>query len=90
MISKHASSCLQSQSPVGQVAMNGSDYEGQSNVLLKFNAASKRIEIPVNLINDMVFEREEDFNGILTLVSDSPDVTIGPDNALATIENDES
>ena len=69
--------------------MNGSDYTGQSNVLLTFNAATRSIQVDVDLINDRVFEMDEDFNGILTLVSDSPSVTIAPGNALATIIDDE-
>ena len=74
---------------VGRIAVAGSDYEGRSNVLLTFNAATRRIEVPVNLTDDRVYEGEEDFGGTLTLVSDSPRVTINPDNAVATIEDDE-
>ena len=74
---------------VGRIAMNGSDFIGQSNVLLTFNAATRSIEIEVDLIDDLVFEGEEDFNGILTLVLDSPSVTIDPDNALASIGDNE-
>ena len=69
--------------------MNGSDFIGQSNVLLTFNAATRSIEIEVDLIDDLVFEGEEDFSGILNLVSDSPSVTIDPDNALASIGDNE-
>ena len=36
-----------------------------------------------------MYEGEEDFGGTLTLVSDSPRVTIDPDIAVATIEDDE-
>ena len=71
-------------------AVNGSDYVGQSNVLLTFNSTTTSIEVSVNLVGNNVTEGEEDFNGILTLVSTSPRVTIGPDNALATIVDDES
>ena len=76
------------ESVIGRIATNGSDYVGQSNVLLTFNATT-RLNVSVNLINDNTYEREEDFNGTLTLVSTSPRVSIGPDNALATIEDDE-
>ena len=69
--------------------MNGSDYVGQSNVQLIFNASTRSIEVQVDLIDDSVHETAEDFNGTLTLVSDSERVTISPDNALATIEDDE-
>ena len=41
----------------------------------------------VDLFDDNVHEGEEEFNGILT--SDSPRVTVSPDNALAIIEDDE-
>ena len=69
--------------------MDGIDYVGQSDVLLMFNAATRSIQIKVGLIDDIAFETDEDFNGILTLVSGSPRVTIDPDNALATIEDNE-
>ena len=67
--------------------MDSSDYVKQSNVLLTFNAATRSIEVSVNLTDDSVLEGEEDFSGTLTLVSDSPRVTLSPDSALATIEN---
>ena len=76
-------------SAIGRIAVNGSDYDGRSDVLLTFNAVTRSIEVPVGLINDNTYETEEDFNGVLSLVSDSPGVTIAPDNALATIEDDD-
>ena len=76
-------------SVVGHIAANGSDYVGQSNVLLTFNASTTRLNVSVELIDDNAYEREENINGILNLVSTSPRVSIGPDNALATIEDDE-
>ena len=75
---------------VGRQAMNGSDFVGRSNVLLTFNATTRRIMVPVDLIDDNLFEQEEDFNGVVTLISDSKRVTINPDNAVATIVFDES
>ena len=69
--------------------MNGSDYVGQSNVLLTFNATTRSTEVEVELINDSVNETIEAFNGTLALVSNSERVTVSPDNALATIEDDE-
>ena len=89
MISSNVRFVFSHKSSVGQVAMNGSDYVGQSNVLLTFNAAKRIIHIEVDLIDDSAFETDEDFNGAITLVSNSPRVTISPDNALATIEDDE-
>ena len=74
---------------VGPLAVAGSDYEGRSDVLLTFNADTKRIEVPVNLTDDNVYEGEEDFSGTLTLVSDSLRVTISPDNAVGTIVDNE-
>ena len=68
--------------------MEGLDYVGQSNVLLTFNAGTRRLNVSVDLFGDSRYEREEDFNG--TLSSDSPRVTISPDNALATIVDDDS
>ena len=59
-------------------------------MLLTFNANSTRIEVEVDLIDDFVYEGEEDFGGTLTLVSASPRVTISPNNAVATILDDES
>ena len=70
---------------LGRIALGGSDYVGQSNLQLTI---SKSINVPVNLIDDNFFEGEEDFNGILTLIS-GENVTISPDNALATIVDDE-
>ena len=72
------------------MAVDGSDYVGQSNVLLTFNATATRIEVSVNLVGNNMFEGEEDFIGTLSLVSDSPRVTIDPDSALATIVDDQS
>ena len=68
--------------------MDGLDYVGQSNVLLTFNAGTRRLNVSVDLMNDLMYEGEEDFNGILS--SDSPRVTVSPDNALATILDDDS
>ena len=58
-------------------------------MLLTFNAATTRLNVPVNLIDDNTYEREEDFSGTLALVSTSPRVSIGPSTALATIVDDE-
>ena len=58
-------------------------------MLLTFNASTTSIEVPVNIIDDGVYEGEEDFSGTLNLVSDSPQVTIGPSNAVTTILDDE-
>ena len=69
--------------------MDGSDYVGQSNMGLTFNATTRNIEVEVELIDDSVYETEEGFSGTLALVSDSPRVTIGP-NAHVTIMDDES
>ena len=58
-------------------------------MLLTFNVATRSIAVPVNLTDDSVYEEEEDFSGTLTLVSNSPRVTIAPVNAVATIVDDE-
>ena len=71
-------------------AVAGSDYVGRSNVLVTFNGTTRSIDVSVNLLGNYVPEEEEDFSGILTLVSDSPRVTIDPDIALATIVDNES
>ena len=67
--------------------MNGSDYDGRSNVLLTFNAATSRLNVSVNLRDDSIYEGDKNFNG--TLVTDLERVTVRPDNAMATIEDDE-
>ena len=72
---------------VNHLAVDGSDYAGQSNVLLTFNASSRSREVPVNLTDDSVYEGDEDFSGTLTLESTSPRVTIDPEKVLATIED---
>ena len=87
MIFKHGLNDLYSF--VGRIAVDGSDYEGRSNVLLTFNADTTSIVVPVNITDDSVYEGEEDFSGTLTLVSDSPRVTIDPSNAVATILDNE-
>ena len=75
---------------VGRAAVAGSDYVGRSNVLLTFNAATRRLNVSVNLIDDSLSEREEAFNGNLTLVSDSQRVAIVQGSAVATIVDDDS
>ena len=71
------------------MAVAGSDYVGQSSVVLTFNAITRSRKVSVDLTNDSVYEGEEHFSGTLTLVSDSPRVTINPDNAVATIVDNE-
>ena len=73
----------------GRLAINGSDYVGRSNVLLTFNGSTRRIDVPVNLIDDSVYEGVEDFIGNLTLVSDSQRVAIVRGSVVATIVDDE-
>ena len=87
MIFKHGLNDLNSF--VGHTAIDGPDYVGRSNVLLTFNADTTSIEVPVNITDDSVYEGEEDLSGTLNLVSDSPRVSIGPSNAVATILDDE-
>ena len=90
MLILQCSSRLWSQFYVGRTAaVDGSDYDGQSNVLLTFNADTTSIEVPVNITDDSLYDGEEDFSGTLTLVSDSPRVIFDPSNAVATILNDE-
>ena len=59
-------------------------------MLLTFNATIRRIEVSVDVIDDSVFEGDEDFIGTLTLVSDSQRVAIDHGSAVATIVDDES
>ena len=77
-------------SSAGRIAVAGSDYVGRSNVLLTFNAATRRNEVSVNLIDDSVYEGEENFVGNLTLVADSQRVAIVQGSAVATIVDNES
>ena len=70
-------------------AVNGSDYVERSNVLLTFNAATRSIDVLVDLFDDNLFEGEKDFNGNLTLVADSQRVAIVQGSAVATIVDDE-
>ena len=87
MIFKHGLNDLNSF--VGHIAVDGSDFVGQSNVPLTFIANTTSIVVPVNITDDSVYEGKEDFSGTLNLVSDSPRVTIGLSNAVATILDDE-
>ena len=57
-------------------------------MLLTFNTTTRSFNVSVDLIDDNMYESEEDFNG--TLTSSLPRLTISPENALATIEDDES
>ena len=58
-------------------------------MLLTFNATTTTYEVPVDLLNDNDFERDEDFNGILMLTSGER-VLVDPGNALVTImDNDD-
>ena len=81
---------------IGRIAVAGSDYEGRSNVLLKFNSTAnfRMFQVQVSLIDDNDFTGNKEFNGTLTFVSSmerpSVPVIISPDNALATIVEDES
>ena len=75
---------------VGRIAVAGSDYVSRSNVLLTFNAATRSIEVPVNLRDNNVFKGEKDFSGTLTLVTGSQRVAIVERSAVATIVDDES
>ena len=74
---------------VGRIAVAGSDYVGQSNILLTFNAATRSIDVSVNLIDDSVYEGNEDFIGNLTLITDSQRVAIFQGSAVATIVDNE-
>ena len=74
-------------SSAGRIAVAGSDYVGQSNVRLTFNAATRSIDVSVNLIDDRVYEGEEDFVG--NLVTDSQRVAIVQGSAVATIVDNE-
>ena len=76
-------------SSAGRIAVAGSDYVRRSNVLLTFNAATRSIDVPVNLIDDSVYEREEDFSGTLMLVPDLQRVAIDRGSAVATIVDNE-
>ena len=58
-------------------------------MLLTFNAATRSIDVPVNLIDDSVREGEEDFSGNLILVSDLRRVGIVRGTAVATIVDNE-
>ena len=71
-------------------AVAGSDYVEHSKVLLTFNAGTRRLNVSVNLIDDNLFEKEEHFNGNLTLVSDSQRVAIVQGSTVATIVDDDS
>ena len=78
---------LDSRFFLGFRAVAGSDYSGRSNVLLTFNAATRSREVPVVLLDDSVFEGEEDFIGIIA--SDSSGVNILFEEVLAIIDDDE-
>ena len=70
--------------------MDGPDYVGRYNVLLTFNASTRAVEVPVDLIDDFEFEGDEDFNAILTLVNGER-LTLSQDRAVATVvDNNES
>ena len=68
---------------------DGNDYQVQS-MLLTFGPASNRIDIPVTIMNNNVYELTEKFNGVLSFPGDPvPRVTLSPNSADVTILDDD-
>ena len=68
----------------------GSDYEEISGLLLTFGPGSTRLDVPVTIINDSVFEVTEDFSASLILVEGPADrVAVNPSRADVFILDDD-
>ena len=68
----------------------GSDYDEISGLLLAFGPGSTRLDVPVNIINDDVFEVTEDFSASLILVEGPADrVAVNPSRADVFILDDD-
>ncbi len=68
--------------------MAGVDYISVINMPIILSAGIQTINIPVELINDPIFENNEMFQGTLTIVSGER-VSLSPGTANATIIEDE-
>ena len=68
--------------------MAGLDYTSIINMPIILSASMQSIEIPVDLNPDQLFENNETFQGILTIISGKR-VSLSPGTADATIINDE-
>ncbi len=68
--------------------MAGMDYISVINMPIILSAGIQTINIPVELINDPIFENNEMFQGTLTIVSGKR-VSLSPGTANATIIEDE-
>ncbi len=69
-------------------AMGGLDYTSIINMPIILSAGMQSINIPVDLINDLMFENNEMFQAILTIVSGER-VSLSPGTADATIIEDD-
>ena len=69
-------------------AMAGLDYTSIINMPIILSAGMQTIQIAVELINDTIFENNEMFQGILTIISGER-VSLSPGTANATIIEDE-
>ena len=69
-------------------AMAGVDYTSVINMPIIPSASMQSIDISVELINDTIFENNEMFQGILTIISGER-VSLSPGTADATIIEDE-
>ena len=66
------------------------DYTGISSLSLTFGPTTSSIHIPIDLINDNIFELTEMFNAALSFSGDQiPRVTLSPDSAQITIFDDD-
>ena len=68
--------------------MAGLDYTSIINMPIILSAGMQSINISVELINDPIFENNEMFQGILTIISGER-VSLSPGTANATIIEDD-
>ena len=72
-------------------AITTSDYTGQANTVVTIPAGSKSVNIPVNVLGDVILEPQEVFNGAITLTNNnSQQVTIADANAVYTIDDNDA
>lgn len=67
-----------------------SDFQSVNDVTITFPPSETERQVLVTVTNDAVFECDETFQGVLSLVTGSLGVELGVSAATATIEDDDS
>ncbi len=71
-------------------AVDGNDFTAQSNTVITIPAGSTNVDIPVDVLGDMITEPQEAFSGAITLTNDNgQQVILAKDNATYTIDDND-